>query len=509
MLKAGDVNIDVDATVDLSKVTMRKHKKSNPKDVTGVATQPIAVNSCDTSPHVQVDNIRESIKCKHDTIEGVLGVSIKSAIDLDLFLKGIEAGKYPIWPNLDSETRSQVYEAMSGLMEVYVPSMTANATNSDVSGKDTTTNDYVEVNTTNATNSSSLVAEAVCEGVNVSIPRRIVEKVSARLEHTLYGYFIGNRMAFPVVDYYVKNNWAKYGLKKIMMNDKGFFFFKFDTQAGLESVLENGPWMIRKSPIILKKWSIGTSLCKEELTRIPIWVKLHDVPLQVFEDDGINLIASFIGKPIMLDSYTSSMCKDSWGRSSFARCLIEVGSVDELVEVITIGVPSLTGDGFTKESIRVEYEWRPPRCTLCKIFGHIYEHCTKKETTPPVVTTSNVVPPAYDGFQKVSRKKKKGKSQSGIVGTSVKQTIRYEPKKTTSEPKKVATSSVPTSSSKLKSKGLSSKGGEVSTSNPYDVLATDEDGEDDCVDNMFDESANLFPNVAYGGSSSFTDDAAG
>lgn len=88
----------------------------------------------------------------------MLGVSIKSSIDLDLFLKGIEAGKYPIWPNLDSETRSQVYEAMSGLMEVYVPSMTANATNSDVSGK-VTTNDYVEVNTTNAINSSSLVAE--------------------------------------------------------------------------------------------------------------------------------------------------------------------------------------------------------------------------------------------------------------------------------------------------------------------------------------------------------------
>lgn len=300
-----------------------------------------------------VPNIQEYIKSKHDVIEGLFGVSLKSANDLDLFLKGIEEGKYPIWPNMDNETRSQVYEAMSGLMEFYVPNTKVNASNSDVNGNNITTNVNVEVVSTSP--SSSLVAEAVCEGVNVSIPRRIVEKVSARLEHTLYGYFIGNRMAFPVVDYFVKNNWAKCGLKKIMMNVNGFFFFKFDTQAGLESVLEDGPWMIRKSPLILKKWSIGTRLCKEELTRIPIWVKLHDVPLQVFEDDGINLIASFIGKPIMLDSYTSSMCKDSWGRSSFARCLIEVGSVDELVDVITIGVPSLIGDGFTKESIRVEY----------------------------------------------------------------------------------------------------------------------------------------------------------
>jgi hypothetical protein len=119
---------------------------------------------------------------------------------------------------------------------------------------------------------------------------------------------------------------------------KAFFFFKFDTQSGLEAVLEDGPWMIRKSPIILKIWSIDTRLCKEELTRILVWVKLHDVPIQVFEEDGISLIASFIGKPIMVDSYTSSMCKDSWGRSSFAWCLIEVSSEAELVEVVTIGV---------------------------------------------------------------------------------------------------------------------------------------------------------------------------
>ncbi|GJZ67561.1 zinc knuckle CX2CX4HX4C containing protein [Tanacetum coccineum] len=70
-----------------------------------------------------------------------------------------------------------------------------------------------------------------------------------------------------------------------MMNSKGFFFFKFDSKAGLEATLENVPWMIRNTLIILKNWSVSTSLLKEELTRIPIWVKLHDVPLQVFEED--------------------------------------------------------------------------------------------------------------------------------------------------------------------------------------------------------------------------------
>ncbi|GJR65500.1 zinc knuckle CX2CX4HX4C containing protein [Tanacetum coccineum] len=127
-------------------------------------------------------------------------------------------------------------------------------------------------------NFRTLVADPKFDGVNISIPRKVVENVSTRFEHTLYGYFIGKRMAFPVVEYYARNNWAKHGLKRIMMNSKCFFFFKFDSRAGLEAVLEGGPWLIRKSPIILKKWSRYYNL-KEELTRIPIWVKLHDVTI--------------------------------------------------------------------------------------------------------------------------------------------------------------------------------------------------------------------------------------
>nr|GEY59380.1 zinc knuckle CX2CX4HX4C [Tanacetum cinerariifolium]GEY68280.1 zinc knuckle CX2CX4HX4C [Tanacetum cinerariifolium] len=48
-------------------------------------------------------------------------------------------------------------------------------------------------------------------------------------------------------------------------------------------------------------------------------------------------------------------------KSSFARCLIEVNSEADLVDVVTVCIPSLNGEGFTKEIICVEYEWRPSR----------------------------------------------------------------------------------------------------------------------------------------------------
>ncbi|GJZ88375.1 zinc knuckle CX2CX4HX4C containing protein [Tanacetum coccineum] len=272
-----------------------------------------------------------------------------------------------------------------------------------------------------------------------------------------------------------KNNWAKHGQKRIMMNSKGFFFFKFDSRAGLEAVLEGDPWLICKSLIILKKWSMDTRLLKEELTRIPIWVKLHDVPIQVFEEDGISQIATFIGKPVNLEA--------------------------DLVDVVTIGIPSLSGDDFTKETIHVEYKWRPPRCDTCKIFGHVHDYCPKKVASPPIVATFNVVTPnvekTNDGFQTVGKtKKRKGKSKSTnggqFTGPSVKHTVRYEPKATTSAPKKGTTYVGYTSqlTPMLKTTGNSSKKDNLSMPNSFYALNEEEEENEEDVENVYDASLN-------------------
>nr|GEZ01693.1 zinc knuckle CX2CX4HX4C [Tanacetum cinerariifolium] len=368
----------------------------------------------------------------------------------------------PIFQSMDINTKSTSYARAAG----------------------TSAKDQPKVNS----NFCPLVADPVFDGVNISIPRKVIEKVSTRFEHTLYGYFIGKRMTFLVVEYYARNNWAKHGLKRIMMNSKGFVFFKFDSWVSLEALLEGGPWLIHNSLIILKKWAMDTRLLKEELTRILIWVKLHDVHIQVFQEDGISLITTFIGKPVMLDSYTSSMCNDSLGRSSFARCLIKVNSEADLMDVVTIGIPSLTRDGFTKETICVEYEWRLPRCDLCKILGHVHDHFPNKVVS--------------------KKKKRKGKSKSTnggqFAGLLVKQNVRYEPMVTTSAPKKGSTNvgNPSASSSMLKTTGISSKKDNIPTSNSYYVLNDEEEKKEEDVVNVYDETANL--STKTGRSSPFT-----
>ncbi|GJU39274.1 hypothetical protein Tco_1192231 [Tanacetum coccineum] len=98
---------------------------------------------------------------------------------------------------------------------------------------------------------SELKNEEIVDGAAVAIPLDAVEEVSSRFENTLYGYFIGKRLAFRLVENYVKNTWSKYGLKRIQLHDE-FFLFQFDTKEGMEGVLESGPSTYARALIEVK-----------------------------------------------------------------------------------------------------------------------------------------------------------------------------------------------------------------------------------------------------------------
>ncbi|XP_022014977.1 uncharacterized protein LOC110914496 [Helianthus annuus] len=194
-------------------------------------------------------------------------------------------------------------------------------------------------------NFRNLASPVMHEGCDVVLPRESVRAVQHKLANTLYGYFLGDRVAFPVVEYFVRNNWKKFGLQKTMMNANGFFFFQFSNETGMLDALKGGPWIIRSQSLFLCEWSSTVKLEKKEVKNVQVWVKIHDIPIAAYTEDGLSMIATTIGEPKLLDSYTTSMCMDMWGRSSYARALIEVSADNELREEITLAIPELEGEG--------------------------------------------------------------------------------------------------------------------------------------------------------------------
>ncbi|GKD95277.1 hypothetical protein Tco_1375114, partial [Tanacetum coccineum] len=69
-----------------------------------------------------------------------------------------------------------------------------------------------------------------------------------------------------------------------------------------------------------------------------------------FSKDGLSAIATKHGTPLMLDSYKSAMSTESWGRSSFARAVIDLRADVELKDTIMVDVLKLVGKGFSSNS---------------------------------------------------------------------------------------------------------------------------------------------------------------
>ncbi|CAI9261357.1 unnamed protein product [Lactuca saligna] len=192
---------------------------------------------------------------------------------------------------------------------------------------------------------------------------------------TLYGFFVGKKLAFPTVNHFSFKMWKIFGLKDVMVNDEGFFFFKFDSKEGMMNVLEGGPWLINNVPMFVQRWRPGLVLSKPQINSVPVWVKVFNVPLEYWNSKGITLIANEIGKPIAMDKITQKMCNEHWGRPAFMRFLVEMSAeADWMKELSVVSIDFGTGEKV-ESKCRVEYAWRPDVCNHCKIYGHKDSNC--------------------------------------------------------------------------------------------------------------------------------------
>nr|GEY03364.1 RNA-directed DNA polymerase, eukaryota, reverse transcriptase zinc-binding domain protein [Tanacetum cinerariifolium] len=172
-------------------------------------------------------------------------------------------------------------------------------------------------------NSRTLHASAG-NGVDVVISKESISIVNKRFYNYVYGFFYGKRVAFLVVENYIKNVWSKCGLVRSMMTINGMFFFKFSSNDEMNWMLESCPWLIRNVPLILKKKSPDANIIKDDVCNVPVWVKFNVILITAFTKDSLSAIVTKLGTPLMLDSYMIGMCLESWGGSSYARAMIEL-----------------------------------------------------------------------------------------------------------------------------------------------------------------------------------------
>ncbi|GJZ99623.1 RNA-directed DNA polymerase, eukaryota, reverse transcriptase zinc-binding domain protein [Tanacetum coccineum] len=102
------------------------------------------------------------------------------------------------------------------------------------------------------------------------------------------------KVDFNEARYHLRRMWNKYGFMDILNNENEVYLFKFHNEGGMNEVVSNGPW------------------------KLPLWVKLYNIPLEAWNVKGITAIASILGKLIIMDEITTRMCAKGEGRIGFA-----------------------------------------------------------------------------------------------------------------------------------------------------------------------------------------------
>ncbi|KAI0526834.1 hypothetical protein KFK09_002426 [Dendrobium nobile] len=160
----------------------------------------------------------------------------------------------------------------------------------------------------------------------------------------LVGYSIGRRPFYEALLGAINKTWSLKGSLQLLSLNDSFFLLRFACQEDFNMAWSRGVLFLLGKPFVLQKWHPKFKPKKEDLSTVPIWVKIHDLPLACWNSEGISRIASKIGIPVAADKLTEHKT-----RLTYARICVLVDNLATYSEEILV---SLDGDVVT---LKVQY----------------------------------------------------------------------------------------------------------------------------------------------------------
>ncbi|KAL0411745.1 UNVERIFIED_CONTAM: hypothetical protein Slati_3764200 [Sesamum latifolium] len=142
-----------------------------------------------------------------------------------------------------------------------------------------------------------------------------------------------------------------------------------------------GEWTFDSFHMRVFKWS-PTFDPHIESSIAPLWIRLHDLPIHLFEKNALFTLAAKIGKPLRMDEPMTDM-----SRPDLARVCVEIDLTALKVQAVFLHI-----EGKTYRQL-VIYENCPPYCTSCNHLGHEISACIAKLHNDITHTDTDPRPP--------------------------------------------------------------------------------------------------------------------
>ena len=139
-----------------------------------------------------------------------------------------------------------------------------------------------------------------------------------------------------------------------------FFLTRFSAKEDMEAVLRRGPWFIGEYFLSIRLWEPFFKPAVANVSAIAVWVRLYDLPIELYEVEVLKQIGKAIGKVLRINTHTALE-----SRGKYARMCIQVDVKKLLINTILIG----------KFEQAVAYEGINKLCFSCGRIGHKKEFC--------------------------------------------------------------------------------------------------------------------------------------
>lgn len=244
----------------------------------------------------------------------------------------------------------------------------------------------------------------------ITIDTDVLEAMNGLWKRCMIVKVLGRNISIPVLNKKLREMWRPNGWMHVIDLPRQFFMIRFELEDEFLAAVTGGPWRAFGSYLMVQAWSPDFDPLKQDINTTPVWVRLANIPVNLYHNSILMGIARGLGKPIRVDSTTLK-----FERARFARVCVEVDLTKPLK-----GSVMVNGEWYS-----VAYEGLTNICSMCGLYGHLIHNCPKVprervvETPLPLAVTGGSGSIQRDeGFTEVRRRgRRSASSGNGVAQT--------------------------------------------------------------------------------------------
>lgn len=212
----------------------------------------------------------------------------------------------------------------------------------------------------------------------IPVSKHEKRSMRSRWSKALIVKLIGHTVGFNFLSRRLKALWHIQSHIDVIDVGHDVYVIRFENQDEYDRALFEGPWIIADHYLAVCKWYHDFEPAFFSVSRLAVWVRIPNIPMEYYYEDFIRKIGHRIGNPLRVDLTTVAAV-----RGRFARLCVEVDLTKRLLSKFIL----------RKKVRKIEYEGMHIICYDCGMYGHRREECVLRSKKPDACLDGQVPPP--------------------------------------------------------------------------------------------------------------------